>query len=46
MNIEPDESETDDSGDEWCPECFGDEVIYLSDTGQFFCAECRIIIEY
>lgn len=46
MDMEPDESEAEDSGDDWCPECFGDEVIYLPDSGQWYCTDCRVVIEY
>ncbi|MEA9822302.1 hypothetical protein VDF98_04005 [Xanthomonas campestris pv. raphani] len=41
---EPHDAIADDE-DDYCPECFGDDVIELP-NGDLFCKECRAIIDY
>ncbi|MGQ5299448.1 hypothetical protein [Xanthomonas arboricola] len=42
--LEPHDAITDGE-DDYCPECFGDDVIELP-NGDLFCKECRAIIDY
>ncbi|HDS1613070.1 TPA: hypothetical protein QEL33_000281 [Stenotrophomonas maltophilia] len=45
MSPQPDDVSTEESQDDWCPECGGDDVIELDD-GNLWCAECRAVIDY
>jgi hypothetical protein len=45
--MRPDETDDAiaDDDEDYCPECFGDDVIELPD-GDLFCLECRAVIDY
>lgn len=45
MTQQPYDVIVDECQDDWCPECFGDDVIDLPDGTQM-CVECRAIIDY
>ncbi|HDS1524376.1 hypothetical protein JAK62_04420 [Stenotrophomonas maltophilia] len=45
MQTQPDDLNTDECQDDWCPECGGDDVIVLDD-GSLWCTECRTVIDY
>ncbi|WP_206746812.1 hypothetical protein, partial [Stenotrophomonas maltophilia] len=45
MNPQPDDVSAEESQDDWCPECGGDDVIELDD-GNLWCPECRAVIDY
>ncbi|HEL3250344.1 TPA: hypothetical protein UN036_004389 [Stenotrophomonas maltophilia] len=45
MQTQPDDLNTDECQDDWCPECGGDDVIVLDD-GSLWCMECRTVIDY
>lgn len=45
MQTQPDDFNTDEYQDDWCPECGGDDVIALDD-GELWCTECRAVIDY
>ncbi len=35
----------DEEEDEYCPECFSDDLIELA-NGDLFCTECNAVIDY
>lgn len=45
MSPQPDDVSTEESQDDWCPECGGDDVTELDD-GNLWCPECRAVIDY
>jgi len=36
---------SDEASDDFCPECFGDDLIDLANGNQI-CRECRAVIDY